>query len=37
MVLNFYYGVQLSIIGVSKYFLMPVTFYLSVVILRGGG
>jgi len=38
MVLNFDYGIQLSIIGlhVSKYCLMPVTFNPSVVILRGG-
>jgi len=37
MVLNFDYGYQLSIIHVSKYCLMPVTFYRSTVILRGGG
>ena len=37
MVLNFDYGSQLSIINVSKYCLMPVTFYPLVVILRGGG
>jgi len=37
MVLNFVYDVQLSIIHVSKYCLMPITFYPSVVILRGGG
>src|SRR6218665_3651735 len=36
MILNFDYGIQLSIIHVSKYFLMPVTFCPSVVILRGG-
>src|SRR6218665_3574161 len=36
MVLNFDYGIQLSRIHVSKYCLMPVTFYPSVVILRGG-
>src|SRR6218665_1107763 len=33
MVLNFDYGIQLSIIHVSKYCLMPVTFYSLVVIL----
>jgi len=37
MVLNFDYGIQLSIIHVSKYCLMPVTFYSSVVILQSGG
>jgi len=39
MVLNFDYGVQLSIIDlhVSKCCLRLVTFYPSVVILRGGG
>src|SRR6218665_297035 len=39
MVLNFDYGIQLSIIGLhgSKCCLMLVTFYPSVVILRGGG
>ena len=37
MILNFDYGIQLSIIHVSKYCLMPVTFCPSVVILRGGG
>jgi len=37
MVLSFDYGIQLSIIHVSKYCLMPVTFYPSVVILRGWG
>jgi len=37
MVLNFDYDIQLSIIHVSKYWLMPVTFYPPVVILRGGG
>jgi len=36
MVLNFDYGIQLSIIHVSKYCLIPATFYPSVVILRGG-
>jgi len=30
MVLTFDYGIQLSIIHVSKYCLMPVTFYPSV-------
>jgi len=34
--LNFDYGIQLSIIHISKCYLMPVTFYPSVVILRGG-
>src|SRR6218665_1800985 len=35
MVLNFAYGIQLSIIGlhVSKYCLMPVTFYSSTVMV----
>src|SRR6218665_1262613 len=33
MVLNFDYGIQLSIILISKYYLIPVTFYPSVVIL----
>jgi len=37
MVLNFEYGSQLSIVHVSKCCLMLVTFYPSVVILRGGG
>src|SRR6218665_2191116 len=37
MVLNFDYGIQLSLIHVSKCCLMVVTFYLSVVIVRGGG
>ena len=37
MILNFDYGIQLSIIHVSKSCLMLVTFYSSVVILRGGG
>ena len=38
MVLNFDYDFQLlSIIHVCKYFLVPVTFYASVVTLRGGG
>src|SRR6218665_3844716 len=37
MVSNFYYGIQLSIIHVSKCCLMLVTFYPSVVILRVGG
>jgi len=37
MVLNFDYGIQLSIIPVSKCCFMLVTFYLSVVILQGGG
>src|SRR6218665_379266 len=37
MVLNFDYDIQLSLIHVSKYCLMPVTFYPAVVILRGGG
>src|SRR6218665_1094529 len=37
MVLNFDYDIQLTLIHVSKYCLMPVTFYPSVVILRGGG
>jgi len=36
MVLNFDYVIHLSIIHVSKYYLMPVTFYPSVVILRDG-
>src|SRR6218665_408641 len=36
MVLNFDYGIQLSIMHVSKYWLMPVTFYRSLVISRGG-
>jgi len=36
MVLNFDYGIQLSIIHVYKYCFMPVTLYPSVVILRGG-
>src|SRR6218665_1095094 len=36
MVFNFDYNIQLSIIHVSKDSLMPVTFYSSVVILRGG-
>src|SRR6218665_2188998 len=31
MILNFDYGIQLSIIHVSKYCLMPVTFYPSFV------
>jgi len=35
MVLNFDYGIQLPIIHVSKSCLMLVTFYSSVVILRG--
>src|SRR6218665_2594446 len=37
MVLKFDYGILLSITHVSKYCLMLVTFYPSVVILRGGG
>jgi len=37
MILNFDYGIQLSIIQVSKYCLMPLTFYPSFVILRGEG
>ena len=37
MVSKFDYGIQLSIIHVSKYCPMPVTFYPSVVILRGWG
>ena len=37
MVLNVDYGIQSSIIYVSQYCLMPLTFYPSVVILRGGG
>jgi len=37
MILNFDYGIQLSIIHASKYCLMPVAFYPLVVILRGGG
>jgi len=38
MVLKIDYGIQLSIMHVSKYCLspMPATFYSSVVILRGG-
>ena len=36
MILNFDYGIQLSIIHDSKYCLMPVTFYRSVLILGGG-
>jgi len=37
-VLNLDYGIQLSIIHVSKHVcLMPVTFYPSVVLLPGGG
>ena len=37
MVLNFDYSIQLSIIHISKYCLMTVTFYLSVVVLQDGG
>ena len=37
MVFNFDYDIQLSIINVSKCCLMLVSFYPSVVILRGGG
>src|SRR6218665_125847 len=35
--LNFDYGIHLSIIHVSKYCLMPVSFYPWVVILKGWG
>jgi len=37
MVSNFDYGIQLSILHVSKYCLMPVTFYPPFMISRGGG
>ena len=37
MALNFDYGIQLWIIHVSKYGLIPVTFYPSIVIWQGGG
>ena len=37
MVLNFDYGIQVSIIHVSKCCLMLATFYPSAVILQGGG
>jgi len=37
MFLNFDYGIELSIIHVSKHCLTAVTFYPSVVILRGDG
>jgi len=37
MVLNFDYGIQLSIVHISKCCLMLVTLHPSVVILRGGG
>jgi len=37
MIFNLDYGIHLSIIHISKYCLIPVTFYPSVAIFRGEG